>query len=285
MATNRRRTIGVPFNRIALHAALIGGGLIMVYPLLWMVSSSLKPKAQIFTDLGLWPREILLENYVDGWAGIGVSFATFFLNSFIVSGFAVVGNVVACSMAAYAFARLEFKFKRVWFSLMLLSMMLPIHVLIVPQYVLYRNFGWLDTFLPLTVPHFLATDSFFIFLMVQFIRGIPRDLDQAAAIDGGNPIQIYAQIILPLSVPALVTTAIFTFIWSWNDFLSQLIYLSDVQKYTVSLGLRLFLDASGVSSWGPMLAMSTLALVPVFVLFLLFQRLLVEGIATTGMKG
>lgn len=285
MATTPRRLAGLPRNRVLLHAGLIAGALVMVYPLLWMVSSSLKPKAQIFTDLSLWPRQVQLENYADGWAGIGVSFATFFANSFIVSGLAVVGNVVACSMAAYAFARLEFKFKRIWFALMLMTMMLPIHVLIVPQYVLYRNFGWLDTFLPLTVPHFLATDAFFIFLMVQFIRGIPRELDQAAAIDGGSPLQIYWQIILPLSVPALVTTAIFTFIWSWNDFLSQLIYLSDVQKYTVSLGLRLFLDASGVSSWGPMLAMSTLALAPVFVLFLLFQRYLVEGIATTGMKG
>jgi multiple sugar transport system permease protein len=264
---------------------LIAGAVIMLYPLLWMVSSSLKPNDQIFTDMRLWPREFRFENYSEGWAGVGVSFSTFFLNSFIISILSVIGNVISCSMAAYAFARLEFRFKRFWFSLMLLTLMLPLHVLLVPQYVLFRNFGWLDSFLPLTVPNFLATDAFFIFLMVQFIRGIPRDLDQAAEVDGSSPWQIYWQIIMPLSIPALVTTAIFTFIWSWNDFLSQLIYLSSVQKYTVSLGLRLFLDAVGVSSWGPMLAMSSLALLPVFVLFLLFQRLLVEGIATTGMKG
>ena len=272
-------------RRILFHVILIAGALVMLYPLLWMVSSSLKPKELIFTDLTLWPRTLEWQNYAQGWAGIGVSFATFFQNSFIVSTLAVIGNVISCSMAAYAFARLEFKFKRIWFSLMLLTLMLPVHVLLVPQYVLYRNFNWLDTFLPLTVPHFLATDAFFVFLMVQFIRGIPRELDQAAEVDGSSLWQIYWQIILPLSKPVLVTTAIFTFIWTWNDFLTHLIYLSSVQMYTVSLGLRLFLDSSGISNWGPMLAMSTVALIPVFVLFILFQRLLVEGIATTGMKG
>lgn len=270
---------------VLTHIALIVGAFIMLYPLIWMVSSSLKPKELIFTELNLWPQDPRWENYVNGWSGIGVTFTTFFRNSLIVSTLAVIGNLISCSMAAYAFARLDFAFKRIWFALMLMTLMLPIHVLLVPQYVLYRNFGWLDTFLPLTVPHFLATDAFFIFLLVQFIRGIPRELDQAAEIDGGNPWQIYWGVILPLSKSALVTTAIFTFIWTWNDFLTQLIYLSSVQKYTVSLGLRLFLDSSGISNWGPMLAMSTVALVPVFVLFLLFQRLLVEGIATTGMKG
>ncbi len=272
-------------QRLLTHLLLIAGAVVMLYPLIWMVSSSVKPKELIFTDLNLWPAEFRWDNYSVGWSGIGVSFGMFFRNSFIVSTFAVIGNLISCSMAAYAFARLDFAFKRFWFALMLMTLMLPLHVLLVPQYVLYRSFGWLDTFLPLTVPHFLATDAFFIFLMVQFIRGIPRELDQAAEVDGSNPWQIYWQIILPLSKPALVTTAIFTFIWTWNDFLSHLIYLSSVQNYTVSLGLRLFLDSSGISNWGPMLAMSTLALVPVFVLFLLFQRLLVEGIATTGMKG
>ncbi len=285
MKKEQRWMAAFSLQQLLMHGALIAGAVVMLYPLAWMVSSSFKPNELIFTDLSLWPRETRLENYADGWSGIGVSFGTFFVNSFIVSTLAVIGNLVSCSMAAYAFARLDFKFKRFWFALMLLTLMLPLHVVLVPQYVLFRNFGWLDTFLPLTVPNFLATDGFFVFLMVQFIRGIPRELDQAAEVDGGNPWQIYWQVILPLSVPALVTTAIFTFIWSWNDFLSHLIYLSSVQKYTVSLGLRLFLDAVGISNWGPMLAMSTLALVPVFVLFLLFQRLLVEGIATTGMKG
>lgn len=273
-------------GRIAVHIGLVAGALVMLYPLIWMVSSSLKPGSEIFSDLSLWPQTINWENYVKGWQGVGgTTFATFFQNSFIISVLAVIGNLISCSMAAYAFARLDFRFKRFWFALMMLTLMLPLHVLLVPQYVMFRSFGWLDSVLPLTVPHFLATDAFFIFLMVQFFRGIPRELDQAAEIDGCTPWQIYWHIMLPLSTPVLATTAVFTFIWSWNDFLSQLIYLSSVANYTVSLGLRLFVDSAGTSNWGALLAMSTLALVPVFILFMAFQRLLINGIATTGMKG
>jgi multiple sugar transport system permease protein len=278
----RSRTTG---RRLLIHLFLIAAAVAMIYPLLWMISSSLKPQTQIFTDLGLWPSEFHWENYAIGWRGIGVSFGQFFTNSLLIAVLVAIGNTLSCSMAAYAFARLDFKFKRLWFSLMLVSIMLPFHVLIVPQYSLYRSFGWLNTFLPLTVPSFLATESFFIFLMVQFIRGIPRDLDQAAALDGSGPIRTYWSIILPLCKPALVTTAIFSFIWSWNDFLSPLIYLNSVEKYTVSLGLRLFLDSTSASTWGPMFAMASLALAPIFIFFLIFQRLIVEGISTTGIRG
>lgn len=272
-------------RRLLLHAGLITGALIMMYPLLWMVSSSLKPQELIFSNLNLWPREIEPSNYPEGWAGVGAPFSTFFLNSFIVSGGAIIGNLISCSMAAYAFARLRFSLKWMWFALMLVSIMLPFHVTVVPQYILFLQLDWVNTFLPLIVPKFLAVDAFFIFLMVQFIRGIPRELDHAAQVDGCGLIQVYWRIILPLTAPALVTTAIFTFIWTWNDFFSQLIYLSDVSKYTISLGLRLFLDSTGDSVWGPMFAMTTLSLIPVFVFFLVFQRLLVEGIATSGIKG
>ncbi len=256
----------------------------MIYPVLWMIASSPKPQNEIFSNLSLWPSEFKWENYQVGWRGIGVSFATFFKNSLVIALLVSLGNVLSCSMAAYAFARLKFPLKRLWFSLMLGSIMLPFHVLIVPQYSLFRSFGWLNTFLPLTVPSFLATESFFVFLIVQFMRGLPRDLDQAAMLDGAGPFRIYWDIILPLTKPALVTTAIFSFIWSWNDFLSPLIYLNSVENYTVSLGLRLFLDSTNASTWGPMFAMATLALVPIFVFFLLFQRLIVEGISTTGIK-
>jgi multiple sugar transport system permease protein len=270
---------------VLLHVFLIAAALAMLYPLLWMISSSLKPQNQIFSDLGLWPAEFRLQNYADGWRGVGVPFGRFFYNSFVIAALVAVGNAISCSMAAYAFARLEFKLKRLWFSLMLVSIMLPFHVLIVPQYSLFRSFGWLNSILPLTVPSFLATESFFIFLMVQFIRGIPRELDQAAALDGSGPVRTYWSIILPLSKPALVTTAIFSFIWAWNDFFSPLIYLNSVENYTVSLGLRLFLDSTDASSWGPMFAMASLALAPIFIFFLIFQRLIVEGISTTGIRG
>jgi multiple sugar transport system permease protein len=275
----------VRWNRLGLHALLLLGAVVMLYPLLWLASSSLKPAQLIFSDPSLWPKRIDLSNYTRGWEGVALPFSQFFRNSFIVAGGAVLGNLLACSMAAYAFARLNFRFKRFWFALMLGTIMLPAHATLIPQYILFLKFGWINTFLPLIVPKFLATDSFFIFLMVQFIRSIPRELDEAASIDGCGFFGIYGRIILPLMAPALVTTAIFTFIWTYEDFLLPLVYLSDMNLYTVPQGLRLFMASTGESAWGPLMAMSLVSLVPVFVIFLVFQRLLIEGISTTGLKG
>ncbi len=273
------------WRSIVVHGFLIVGALVMIYPLLWLASSSLKPANLIFSDLSLWPARIRLQNYIDGWRGAALPFSTFFLNSFIVSGIAVVGNVLACSMVAYAFARLDFIFKRTLFALMLLTIMLPLHATLIPQYALFYNLGWVNTFLPITVPKFLAVDSFFIFLMVQFIRGIPRELDEAAVIDGAGPIRIYWSVILPLLTPALVTTAVFSFIWTYEDFLAPLVYLTSMDLYTVPQGLSLLISSKGASSWGPLLAMSLLSLVPLFIVFFVFQRRLIEGIATSGLKG
>jgi multiple sugar transport system permease protein len=276
---------GIPRHWL-LHAVLIGGGFCMVYPLLWMIGASFKPDAEIFTDLSPIPKTLDFSNFARGWTlGTGTSFTTFYLNSFIVCMGAIVGNLLSCSLAAYAFARINFRFRKFWFAMMLGTLMLPFHVTVVPQYIIFNMLGWTNTFLPLIVPKFFAVDAFFIFLMVQFIRGLPVELEQAAMVDGCGRIQIFALIILPLLAPALVTTTIFTFIWTWNDFFTQLLYLNTEKNYTVSLGLRQFLDSSGQSAWGPMFAMTTLSLVPVFIVFLFFQRRLVEGIATTGLKG
>jgi multiple sugar transport system permease protein len=279
------KKLNIRRRSIIVHGFLILGALVMIYPLLWLASSSLKPANLIFSDLSLWPSKIRLQNYVDGWRGAALPFSSFFLNSFIVSGLAVVGNVIACSMVAYAFARLNFVLKRTLFALMMLTIMLPLHATLIPQYALFYNLGWVNTFLPLTVPKFLAVDSFFIFLMVQFIRGIPRELDEAAVIDGAGPIRIYWSVILPLLTPALVTTAVFSFIWTYEDFLSPLVYLTSMDLYTVPQGLSLLMSSKGASSWGPLLAMSLLSLVPLFVVFFVFQRRLIEGIATSGLKG
>jgi len=197
----------------------------------------------------------------------------------------VIGNLIACSLAAYAFARLNFRFRNFWFALMLGTLMLPYHVTLIPQYVLFLNLGWVDSFLPLVVPKFLAVDAFFIFLMVQFFRGIPRELDEAAMMDGCGPFRIYLLVLLPLSKPVLATAAIFSFIWTWDDFFGPLIYLNDVNNYTVPLALRSFVDSTGRSEWGPLFAMSILSLVPVFLVFLFFQRLIIRGIAMSGIKG
>ncbi|MEU6780352.1 carbohydrate ABC transporter permease [Nonomuraea angiospora] len=272
-------------RRWALHLLVVVGALVMLYPLFWLISSSFKPNDEIFTDPGLVPETVVADNYATGWTALGVPFSGFFANSFIIAAAAVAGNVMSCSMAAFAFARLSFRFRKLWFAIMLGSIMLPIHVLIVPQYTLFKYLGWVDTFLPLIVPKFLAVDGFFIFLMVQFIRSLPRELDDAARIDGCGPVLVYWRIILPLSRPALITTAIFTFIWTWDDFFSQLVYLSDVSTYTVPLALRAFLDSSGGSTWGPMLAMAVLSLIPILGFFLIFQRRITEGISTTGLKG
>jgi multiple sugar transport system permease protein len=259
---------------------------VMLYPLIWMLSSSFKPQNLIFREMGLWPSTFTLENYVNGWRGISnISFAVFFKNSFIIVLFSILGNLLTCSMAAYAFARIRFKGRSFWFALMFASLLLPHHVVLIPQYLLFNSLDWVDTYMPLIAPKFLAHDAFFIFLMVQFIRGLPVELDQAAKVDGCGHAQIFARIILPLVIPALVTTTIFTFIWTWNDFFSQLIYISDPRKLTVALALRSFMDSMGQSSMGSLFAMSILSLIPIFAIFLFFQRWLIEGIATSGLKG
>ncbi|MCU6796106.1 carbohydrate ABC transporter permease [Paenibacillus sp. WQ 127069] len=267
------------------HLIIIAIGLVMMYPVLWLLSSSFKPNNLIFSDTTLWPKEFTLTNYINGWKGLqGISFLRFFTNSAQISVMSVLGNVITCSLAAFAFARLDFKYKKLWFSMMLVTIMLPYHVTLVPQYILYKNFEWINTYLPLIVPKWLAHDSFFILLMVQFIRGIPKELDESATIDGCGEGQIYWKIILPLLVPALITTAIFTFIWTWDDFFSQMIYLNNVKLFTVQLGIRSLFDPAGESDWGALLAMSVLSLIPIMTIFLTFQRYFLDGIATTGIK-
>lgn len=273
-------------RRLPLYAVVILGAVVMLYPLLWLLSSSFKAEDRIFSQAAtLWPGSLELSNYTTGWTLLESPFGVYILNSAIVASFAVVGNIVSCSLVAYAFARLRFYLRRFWFALMLGTLMLPYHVTMIPQYVLFHHLGWVGTYLPLIVPHFLATDAFFVFLIVQFTRSIPRELDDAGTVDGCGAARLYWYIILPLVRPALVTTAILSFIWSWDEFLSPLVYLDRASTYTVPLALNLFLNDSGQSLWGPMFAMSILSLLPVVVCFLVFQKRIVEGIATSGLKG
>lgn len=274
------------FNEIIYHVFLILFGVIMLYPLIWMFFSALKPNVEIFKNISLIPQTWTFENYISGWQGIsGVTYGRFFANSFLIVFFAVIGNLLSCSLAAYAFSKLQFPLKNIWFMLMLGTLMLPIHVKLIPQYIMYNQFGWVNTYLPLIVPKFLATDGFFVFLMTQFMRALPKEIDEAAIMDGCNEFSMYAKIIMPLSVPTLVTTSIFTFLWTWNDFFSQMIYINDVKKFTISIALRQFVDAMGHSSWGGLFAMSTLSLVPLFLMFVIFQNYLVEGITAGSVKG
>lgn len=281
--TKRQREI---LRTVIYHAAIIGLGFVMIYPVLWLFASSFKSPAEIWTDVGaLIPRNFTLENYTKGWAGFGgITFSTFYLNSFIYAGIGTLGTVLSSALVAYGFARIRFFGKGFWFTCMLMTLMLPIQVQIIPQYIVFSNLKLINTFYPLLLPKFCG-QAFFIFLIMQFIRGIPRELDEAAEIDGCGRIGIFFRIILPLIKPALITSAIFSFYWSWEDFLLPLVYLNEPKLYTISLALRSFADPSANTDWGSIFAMSAMSLVPVFVLFVLFQRYLVQGIATTGLKG
>ena len=266
------------------HGLLIAASFVMLYPLLWMVASAFKPENVIFTDLSIIPHSLDPKNFREGWTALQTSFTQFYWNSVVIAILVVIGNLASCSLTAYAFARLQFPWKQPLFALMLATLMLPYHVTLIPQYVLFLQLGWIDTFLPLVVPKYLAADAFFIFLMVQFFRGIPRELDEAAQMDGCSPWRIYRKIIIPLSLPVMATAGIFSFLWTWNDFFGPLIYLNDSANYTVPLALRSFVDATGTSAWGQLFAMSVLAILPIFLVFLFFQRLIIEGVAMSGMK-
>ncbi|RED63526.1 carbohydrate ABC transporter permease [Cohnella phaseoli] len=281
MAISRRQ-----WKTISYHLLVGFLALGMIYPILWLVASSLKPNDEIFTTAySLIPSSLEWGNYASGWAGFaGNSFGTFFKNSFIIVILSTIGAVCSSALVAYAFARIPFFGRGLWFGCMMLTLMLPRDVTIIPQYIMFSELGWLQSFKPLIVPQFLGI-PFFIFLIMQFIRTVPADLDEAAKIDGCSKYGIFFKVILPLIVPAMMTSAIFSFYWTWEDFIHPLLYLNQPELYPVSLALKLFLDGESLNNWGGMFAMSTLSLVPVFVIFFTFQKYIVEGISTSGLKG
>jgi pectin-derived oligosaccharide transport system permease protein len=273
-------------RRILWHLACLAMLAVLLYPVLWLLFTSVKPANEILSSMRLLPSRVVFGNYADLFrASSGINVWRMLFNSLLISSGAVLGNVFSCSLAAYAFAWLRFRLRGPLFAFMLATIMLPIHVLLIPQYTIFQRLHMVDTVWPLILPKVLGTDAFFIFLIVQFMRGLPSELGDAARIDGCGAVRAFAYVVLPLTRPALVTTAIFTFIWTWNDFLSQLIYLNSPEKYTMPLGLRLFIDETSQSAYGQMMAMSVLTLVPIGLFFLAFQRLLVQGVATTGMNG
>lgn len=273
-------------KKITYHFVCISLAVIMLYPLLWMVFSSFKETSLVLREAHkLIPDTWTLDNYINGWKGFaGVSFATFFKNSAFVATISTIGAVFSSALIAYGFARIRFPGSNFWFSCMLIMLMLPYQVLMIPQFLVFKKLGWVGTYLPLIVPYFFG-QAFFIFLDMQFIRGIPKELDEAAEIDGCNRFNIFLRIIIPLLVPALCTSAIFSFIWRWEDFVTPLMYINKPTDYTVSLALKLFSDPSTSSDYGAMFAMASLSILPASILFIVFQKQLVEGIATTGLKG
>lgn len=272
-------------KQVMVYLFLIGLGLVMVYPLIWIISASFKTNEEIFMNTSLIPSAFSFEPYLKGWVNTGqYTYTTFFLNTFELVGITVIFTIISSCLVAYGFARFNFPFKGVLFALVIATLMLPNEVIMIPRYIIFRNLGWLNSYLPFTIPALLATYSFFIFMMIQFIRGIPKELDESAKIDGCNSFTILWRIILPQCKPALFSVAIFQFVWRWNDFLNPLIYINSVSKYPVALALRMSLDITGMVAWNQLMAMSIVCIIPPVILFFFSQRYFVEGIATTGLK-
>ncbi|MCR4657513.1 MAG: carbohydrate ABC transporter permease [Lachnospiraceae bacterium] len=256
----------------------------MLYPVLWWFFASFKPMTELARP-GLLPEHFTLDNYISGWHVTGaLTFGTFFLNTLIIVLINVGGAVVSSSLAAYGFARLRFAGRNLLFAIVLGTLMLPSQVTVVSQYIMYNRFNLTDTYVPLTLPYILGGGPFFIFLLVQFFRGIPIELDESAKIDGANTFQIYFHILLPLMKAPLTTVAIYAFTWSWDDFYSQILYISTPAKFTVGLGLRMLIDAWDIQ-WGQLLAMSLLSIIPALILFFTRQKDFVEGVTTGSVKG
>lgn len=274
-------------RKVGSHVIICILAFIMIYPLLWMVMSSLKETRLIFSTANqLIPKEFTFENYVNGWKGFGgISFGTFFTNSLFISFVSTSGTILSSAFVGYGIARFKFKGRNTIFASILVTMMLPAQVLMIPQFLWYQKLGWVGSYLPLTAPYFFAVQGFFIYLIMNFINGIPKELDEAAKIDGCSYYAIFFRIITPLIAPALITAGIFSFMWRWDDFLSALLYINKSARYPVSLALKLFSDPGSTSDYGAMFAMSFLSLMPTVLIFIFMQKYLVEGISTSGLKG
>ena len=278
--TLRRRVGSATYYTLMILLSVV-----MLYPFFWLIASSLKPNGEIFSNASsLIPNEPTLEHYITGWKGFGgLSFGVFFKNSLFIALVSSVGTVLSSAFVAFGFARISFRGRQPFFVMMIITMLLPGQVMMIPRFVLFHRLGWVGTYLPMTVPSFFGA-AFSIFMIMQFIRGIPRDLDEAAKIDGCSWYGIFARILLPLIVPALVTVGVLTFMSSWEDFMGALLYLNKPQMYTVAFAIKLFNDSTQMD-YGAMFAMSALSLVPILLIFFFFQKQLVEGISTQGLKG
>jgi multiple sugar transport system permease protein len=282
----RRRVKRKTVNTVIWFIALLLLTALVLYPLVWLVVSTFKPSSEFGQNPGLLPDNPTINNYIKVLDGIaGIPLWRFFANSLFIAVMAVIGTLLSSALAAYAFARIRFRGVGIFFAAMIGTLLLPFHVIIIPQYILFNKLELVDTYWPLILPKFLATEAFFVFLIVQFIRNIPRDMDEAARIDGAGHIRIFFSIILPLIKPALITSAIFAFIWTWNDFLGPLLYVNSPEKYPLPIALRLYNDATSTSDYGATVAVSFLALLPILIFFIVFQRFLVDGVATQGLKG
>lgn len=274
-------------NSVVFHVGACILGFFMIYPLLWLVASSFKSNDTMFQDAySLIPKVWdVAANYKSGMEGVGgVSFWTFLMNTVIVTVVGMIGCVTISLFAAYAFTRIKFKGSNFWFGCVMMTMMIPPQVMVVPQYIILKKMGLIDTRISLILPWFFG-GAFFIFLMVQFFRGIPKELDEAAEIDGCGRIATLFRVLVPVVKPSIVTASIFAFYWIWQDFFQPLIFMSSTNKFTISLALNMYLDPNSYNNYGGLFAMSVVSLIPIILFFIIFQRYLVDGIAMDGIKG
>lgn len=278
----------IKWSQAIRHLFMIAFSLLMAYPVLWWIGASLKSNSELSSP-NLFPSSPQWSNFVNGWNSVpGHSFTDFYLNTFGLEIAVLAVTLISSTLVAFGFGRLNFPLKTFWFSLLMVTLMLPGQVLIIPQYAMFHQLGWVNTYLPFIVPHLLASGAggtFFVFLLIQFVRGIPKELDESAKIDGCSWFGIYWRIVMPLTKPAIVTVMIFCFLWNWDDFLGHLLYINSVDKYTVGLALRMINDSQSGQEWGQLLAMSLVSIVPATLVFMFLQKYFVEGIATTGIKG
>lgn len=273
---------GLRMSTVVLHIVLVLGACMMALPFVWMVLSSLKDLSQVFVVPPKWiPDPFIWSNYKDSLTAL--PFGRAYFNSFYINIIVVVSQLVTCSMAAYAFAKITFPFREPLFVLFLATMMVPGQVTIIPLYLIMKNIGWLDTHLAIIVPSALL-NAFGVFLLRQFFRGIPKEMEEAAIVDGANRWTIYARIMLPLIKPALSALGIFTFLGMWNNFFNPLIFLSSTDKFTVPMMLNLYRGMYS-TDWTLMMAGASIALVPVLIVYIIGQKYIIEGVTLSGIKG
>lgn len=277
------RSSSVRASRIMTYTILVICALVCIIPFLWMVDTSFKSNAEAYTfPPTIIPKHFQFDNFINGWKE--ADFSTFTINTLYVTLLCTLGTVVSSSFVAYGFARFRARGSKILFTLLLATMMLPSQVTLIPQYLLFSKLHMVDTYLPMIIPSWLGGGAFNIFLFYQFFKSLPAELNEAAMIDGANSFQTYVKIILPSVKPVAMAVSIMALVWNWNDFYTPLIYINTSQKYTLSVGLQLLNSTQGNTKVSLMMAVAVLTMIPVLIIFFVFQKYFVEGIKMSGMK-
>jgi len=275
-------------KRFWMYTILVVVAIIMLYPILWLFGASFKSNAEIHSSIGFIPSTFSMQPYINGWTtGTEYTMGHYFLNTFAIVIPRMLFTVISSTVVSYGFARFKFPFKKQFFALLIGTLLLPQVILRIPSYLMWREFHLLDTFAPLTLPHLFATDAFFVFMLIQFFRGIPKDLDEAAKIDGCGRFGTLIRILVPCIKPAIISIGLFSFMWAMNDFMGPLIFISSVEKYPVTIALRMSMDATGSAGYeeNQIIAMSVVSLIPSIIVFICAQKHFVDGITTGSVKG